>query len=114
MHFQGYRVFSDKPYTPENALKYIISKKGEVFDPIVVDAFVEMMGIYPPGSVVELDGGEIGIVISPTTVVIIDKQGKEISRTDNIYRIARTLTPEEAGIDPSAVYFALGTGPEEG
>jgi len=72
-----------------------------------------MMGVYPPGSVVELDTGEIGIVISPTTVVIIDKHGKEISRTEDIYRIVRALTPEEAGIDPSAVYFALGTGPEE-
>ncbi|MCD6277846.1 HD-GYP domain-containing protein [candidate division WOR-3 bacterium] len=107
------RVYQKKPYTPENALKYIISKKGEVFDPIVVDAFVEMMGVYPPGSVVELDTGEIGIVISPTTVVIIDKHGKEISRTEDIYRIVRALTPEEAGIDPSIVYFALGTGPEE-
>jgi hypothetical protein len=49
--------------TPDEALRRMWSEKGKVFDTILLKNFINMMGIYPIGSVVELDGGEIGLVM---------------------------------------------------
>ncbi|HEY3700405.1 MAG TPA: HD-GYP domain-containing protein [Spongiibacteraceae bacterium] len=47
-----------------NALKIIQDQTGKKFDVRLAQEFVECIGLYPPGSVVELHSGEVGIVIS--------------------------------------------------
>jgi hypothetical protein len=37
-------------------------KSGDEFDPLLLKVFVSMIGAHPIGSLVVLDGGEIGIV----------------------------------------------------
>jgi hypothetical protein len=39
-------------------------------DPVLVRLFVQMMGVYPPRSVVRLTGGEIAIVTRPNVDVL--------------------------------------------
>ncbi len=34
------------------------------FDPLVLGAFIRMMGVYPPGSVVQLSNDRYGMVVS--------------------------------------------------
>ena len=50
---------------PHEALKIIEMRKGNHFDPILVKAFINMMGIYPVGTLVILDTFEMGVVYAP-------------------------------------------------
>jgi HD-GYP domain-containing protein (c-di-GMP phosphodiesterase class II) len=45
------------------ALKYIYSWREGLFDALLVEKFIQCIGIYPIGSTVELRSGHIGIVI---------------------------------------------------
>lgn len=57
-----YRRFSITPY---EAITYLVHYSGTFFDPMLVKLFVEMMGLYPPGTLVLLDNGEVGVVCEP-------------------------------------------------
>lgn len=46
------------------ALKNIYVWREDLFDPLLVERFIQCLGIYPLGSIVELNSGDIGIVIS--------------------------------------------------
>lgn len=55
-------------FTPHEALVYLVSHAGSHFDPMLVKLFVEIMGLYPPGSVVELSSGDLALVCEPPMV----------------------------------------------
>jgi putative nucleotidyltransferase with HDIG domain len=59
------RVYRELPIYPPNAIAYIWQERGRVFHPGLVKAFVSMVGAYPPGSVVRLSDGSIGVVVEP-------------------------------------------------
>lgn len=46
------------------ALKILYRNKGIKFDDRLVTEFISCIGLYPPGSIVELKNGKVGIVIS--------------------------------------------------
>jgi len=46
------------------ALKFLHENKGTKYDERLVTEFISCIGLYPPGSVVELVNGQVGIVIS--------------------------------------------------
>jgi HD-GYP domain-containing protein (c-di-GMP phosphodiesterase class II) len=46
------------------ALKILFSETDKHFDKELVEVFIRMIGIYPPGTLVEMSNGEVGIVIS--------------------------------------------------
>ncbi len=58
---------SDRPYkkplTPAEVLHFIIESSGKNFDPVLVKIFIQLTGVYPVGSLVKLDTGEIGVVV---------------------------------------------------
>jgi HD-GYP domain-containing protein (c-di-GMP phosphodiesterase class II) len=56
------RVYRKQTLTPDSALRLIARKGGEMFDPLVVKAFIGAMGVYPVGTVVKLDTGEHAVV----------------------------------------------------
>ncbi|PCM44196.1 HD-GYP domain-containing protein [Marinobacter sp. ANT_B65] len=45
------------------ALEIIHKNRGTQFDTELADAFIRMVGIYPPGSIVEMQNGHVGIVV---------------------------------------------------
>jgi HD-GYP domain-containing protein (c-di-GMP phosphodiesterase class II) len=45
------------------ALDIIHKHRGTQFDEELADAFIQMIGVYPPGSIVEMVNGEVGIVV---------------------------------------------------
>lgn len=45
-------------------LKILYQNRGTQFDEELVVKFIECIGIYPPGTIVEMTNGEVGIVIS--------------------------------------------------
>jgi putative nucleotidyltransferase with HDIG domain len=57
------RIYQEVPFTPDRALRFILEKSGEIFDPFIAKVFIQAMGIYPIGTVVELDTGERAVVV---------------------------------------------------
>jgi HD-GYP domain-containing protein (c-di-GMP phosphodiesterase class II) len=50
--------------TPHEALSVIFAQLKSRFDPVVLGAFIRMMGVYPPGSIVQLVNDRYAIVAS--------------------------------------------------
>lgn len=61
-------ITSKRCYSPSNpsakALKILYESRGVQFDEALVVKFIECMGIYPPGTLVEMSTGEVGVVLS--------------------------------------------------
>lgn len=52
--------------TAFEALKEINAGRGKQFDESLVKHFIDMIGVFPVGSIVELSSGEVGIVLAQT------------------------------------------------
>ncbi|GAB2199216.1 HD-GYP domain-containing protein [Sessilibacter sp. MAH4] len=75
---------ADRVYQPPipatQALKIIYQDKGTHFDAELAQEFIKTVGLYPPGSVVELMNGEVGLVFEtnhkyrqlPKLIVLLD------------------------------------------
>lgn len=57
------RIYRKHTMAPDRTLRFIHHKSGEFFDPHVVKVFIKAMGVYPVGTVVELDTGERAVVL---------------------------------------------------
>lgn len=61
-------ITSDRCYnagrSSKLALDIIFRERGKQFDESLALAFIQCIGIYPPGAVVEMTNGEVGIVIA--------------------------------------------------
>jgi HD-GYP domain-containing protein (c-di-GMP phosphodiesterase class II) len=65
-------LISNRPYgmamSPHHALTKIYELRNRKFDPRLVAHFIQSTGIYPIGSVVELNTGEVAVVLSVNRV----------------------------------------------
>lgn len=114
---------SDRVYhkgrSPHEALKFIYSLRGTHFEAQWVDRFVQSVGIYPPGTVVQLSSDQMAVVMdvnqqalhAPLLKVIADPAGMIYSRPKLVdlseakdLKIKRVVPRSEAGFDP-AFYF---------
>jgi len=72
-----------QPVSPSAALNMLYKWRGALFDTYLVEQFIRCIGIFPLGGIVELNGGEVGIVIAqnrakrlqPRVVVMRDTAG---------------------------------------
>ena len=107
------------------ALKYIYSWRGNLFDALLVEKFIQCVGIYPIGSSVQLRSGHVGLVISslpkarlfPTVLLILDDKGVPLARPkmmnlalfkkkggdENLYEVKRLVDPQAYRIDVRGV-----------
>jgi HD-GYP domain-containing protein (c-di-GMP phosphodiesterase class II) len=112
--------------SPSNALSLMHKLRGKLFHEALVEQFIQCIGIYPVGSAVELNTGEVGLVIAqnlvrrlqPRVMVILDREWKPIypqiildlvkepkATADEPYRIRRTLPKDKLPIDPSEFFL---------
>jgi HD-GYP domain-containing protein (c-di-GMP phosphodiesterase class II) len=119
-----------RPYgealAPSNALSMLYSWRDTRFDGPLVEQFIQCIGIFPVGAIVELNSGEMGIVIAqnlarrlqPRVMVVLDAKGNpkkpqlilDLARdpkmdADTPYRIKRTLEKGSVNIDPSEFFL---------
>ena len=115
-----------KHMSPSNALNLIYKGRGTKFQPALVEQFIQCVGVYPVGSAVELNTGEVGIVIAqnalrrlqPRVMVVKGAKGyehrpykmldlsKEPKATrDELYRIRRTLEYDAIKVDPRELFL---------
>ncbi len=50
--------------SPHEALSWMFQREGQALDQTLLAHFVRCLGVYPPGSIVELNNGIIGLVMS--------------------------------------------------
>ena len=105
------RVY-DKGRASMQALEIIHKHRGTQFDEELAEAFIQMIGVYPPGSIVEMVNGEVGIVVEsrpehklkPCVLLVreadkslmspyrtVDLKVSPEDAAGNIYRIAREV-----------------------
>ena len=96
------------------------------FDRPLVEQYIQCIGIYPVGALVELNSGDVGIVIAqnlvrrllPRVMVVLDAKGNpkkpqlilDLARepkydADTPYRIKRTLEKGSVAIDTSEFFL---------
>ena len=60
-------VTHDRPYRraipPNVAINALYERRGTQFHPELVEEFIQALGVYPTGTLVELSSGEVGIVV---------------------------------------------------
>ena len=50
---------------PSDALKKMWRDEQPKLDPVILAALVRLLGVYPPGTIVSLNDGSLGLVVSP-------------------------------------------------
>jgi HD-GYP domain-containing protein (c-di-GMP phosphodiesterase class II) len=89
-------ITTDRPYRnkflPYEAVKIILSETYRYFKLDIVKAFIRNISIYPPGSLVRLNTGEVGMVIRinksslirPIIRILSNKSGEILSKVHDI------------------------------
>ena len=57
------RVYRKFPYVSEKILGFMLEHAGKDFDPVLVKVFINMVGVFPLGTLVLLNTNEMGIVV---------------------------------------------------
>ncbi len=121
-------ITSDRSYataiSPSEAIRLLYQSRDEDFQAELVEAFIQAVGIYPAGTLVELSSGEIGVVVAeyrsrrlrPKVMLLLDadKNTLEQSRVIDLQEgsdsldlpsltIAKALQPGAYGIDLSSL-----------
>lgn len=112
--------------SPSNALNIIYKGRGKQFHPALVEQFIQCIGVFPVGSVVELNSGEVAIVLAqnmvrrlqPRIMVVRDAHGHPLIpykmldlmkepkvRPGEPYRIQRALEYDTVKIDPRELFL---------
>lgn len=53
------------PLMPSEALAHMLRQEGSRYDPQLLATFIQMLGVYPPGTVVRLSDKSIALVVRP-------------------------------------------------
>jgi hypothetical protein len=99
--------------------------RGFDFQTELIEAFIQAVGIYPTGTLVELTSGEVGIVVKenpgkrlrPQVLIILDADKQQLEDFTEMdlaatteagnkpIEIAKTLEPGAFGLDPETLYI---------
>ena len=58
------RVYRKSLLSPDRALGLMFARAGKEFDPILIKVFINILGIYPVGTLLMLDTGKMALVVS--------------------------------------------------
>jgi HD-GYP domain-containing protein (c-di-GMP phosphodiesterase class II) len=113
-----------KAIAPSDAIKLLYNAREEDFQSELVESFIQAIGIYPAGTLVELSSGEVGVVVAeyrtrrlrPKVLLILDSHKNKMPETKVIdlqeegadagtpsLSIRKSLEPQAYGIDLSQV-----------
>ncbi len=121
---------SERPYaaafSPYEALQHLYGWRHHLFHLELVEQFIQCLGIYPVGSLVELNSGEVAVILAhnrvrrlkPRVLVLLDPRKQPYHApvpldlltapklvNDQPYEIARAIENGMYGIDPRDYYL---------
>jgi HD-GYP domain-containing protein (c-di-GMP phosphodiesterase class II) len=119
---------SKRPYavqkTPAQVMDWLYQQRGHLFDSELIDNFIQAIGLYPAGTVVELTDGSVALVLShnrekrlrPEVLLLKDakKQPLENPKTIDLSKkplfskkerpmVGKALLPEQVGLDANRI-----------
>jgi len=107
------RPYTDVVYAPHQAIDELYNSGGILFQQELVEQFIQTVGVYPTGSLVEFETGEVGVVIAvndlkrlfPTVMLVLDAEKKPLAEfeTINLSRQAK-ITLKIANALPRGAY----------
>ncbi|MBT8116186.1 MAG: HD-GYP domain-containing protein [Gammaproteobacteria bacterium] len=123
-------MISSRPYrkkiSPVEAISILYNWRNIDFQEDLIEQFIQCIGAYPTGSLVELSSGQVGIVMSqnrvrrlyPRILLILTADGNpyespqmldlweyaQQTRSDKL-EISKVVDADELGIDPSDYYL---------
>jgi len=91
------RVYNRYPFVSEKILGFMLERSGKDFDPALVKVFVNMLGVFPLGTLVLLNTNEMGIVaqVQEDTELIDHPKVWILSYSDGEYRKGRMVDLRE-------------------
>ncbi|MDR2695413.1 MAG: HD-GYP domain-containing protein [Deltaproteobacteria bacterium] len=110
------RVYKD-PMAPHSALGLLYGMRGEDFVPELVERFIQCIGIYPSGSLVQLNNNHLAVVsqvdaddpLKPQLILIQEADGRDIPprlvdmKTQPGLQIMDCLDPRTHNLDPLSI-----------
>ena len=103
---------------PDKALSIMMERAGTQLDPLLFKFFINMVGVFPIGTLVMLDTKELGLVYEsgvvsaerPRVLIIVDNKGERVQgpvtdltekdKNGKYYRsIVKTLDPNKYKIN---------------
>ncbi len=119
------RVFQSAT-SPHDAIRKLYDWSNIDYQAELVEQFIQLVGVYPVGTVIELSDARVGIVVAhhralrlrPKIMLILDKNKKPYSKFNvidmhstetgedgNPLNIAKSIDPGMYGIDPQEFYL---------
>ncbi len=123
-------IISERPFatplSPHEAVKKLYEWRNIDFQAELVEQFIQVVGIYPVGTIVELSDGQIGVIVAqhrmwrlrPQVMVLLDENKKSCQSFDvvNLFTktkdangysldIVKSVDPGVYGIDPKQFYL---------
>lgn len=113
-----------KAIAPQDALTTLHKRAAEEFGQSLMEEFIKCVGIYPIGSLVLLNTGALGVVVSsnpdarlkPLILMVRDEQGRDLyprklvnlatlsaHQGEGAWSISRVVRPGDYGIDIAAI-----------
>lgn len=112
------------PLTPSSAISSLYTQRNRAFQEELVVEFIQAVGIYPTGTLVELNSGEVGVVVEqspkrrlrPVVMLVTDNEKNPLRKPKPLdlfktaqaqnglpIEITRDLEAEAFGINPNLV-----------
>jgi HD-GYP domain-containing protein (c-di-GMP phosphodiesterase class II) len=123
-------IISERPFassmSPHDAVKKLYEWRDIDFQAELVEQFIQVVGIYPVGTIVELSDGRVGVIVAqnrvwrlrPQVMLLLDENKAAYGRFDTINMftevtgldgqsldIVRSVEPGMYGIDPEQFYL---------
>lgn len=117
-----------EPLTSSQAMARLHDMRNKEFQHEVVEEFIQAIGIYPTGTIVQLSSGEVGVIteqnperrLRPVVTVVLDENKKplKLRRIINLLKqtkdrdgkrldISKSLPQGAYDIDPSKIYTSI-------
>ncbi len=92
---------------PSTAIKMLYEWKDIDFQAELVEEFIQAVGIYPAGTLVELSSGEVAVVVAeyrtrrlrPQVMVLLDENKQPLTNIKTIDLISETTTADGRKLD---------------
>ena len=121
------RLYS-KQFSPHEAIHMLYNSRDKEFQKDILEIFIQCLGAYPTGSLVELNTGEVGIVLQqnkisrlrPKIMLVLNRKKefndyfpiinlltKPVNDVGVTMEISKTLDPGTYGINPAEFYLQI-------
>lgn len=110
-----------RPMSPHEAITDLYEQRDSKYQSELIEQFIQAVGLYPTGSLVELSTGEVGAVVAvnglrrlrPSIVLLLDKNKeplpefikRDLSKTSENITVAHGLQSGAYGIDMNQLFL---------